>query len=537
MMRRFLSGLLVLAAVPALFTVGAASVEEEPMVGVRIVYTLDEIKATPSESYYLRVFDEETRVTLEPAQPLVIKTDGAAITATSGDKELLKGAVLDLTPGSPAGSLTIEKVPYGIGWWWAGVEDRDYEGKIQIRINENKKLDVVVTLPIEEYLRGVVPSEIGGDSPAEALKAQAVAARSETVTALRKRTYAGDHYDMCADVECQVYSGTKKRTEATDAAIKATRGLVLTYKDEPIPAFYASNCGGCSEDAWNVWPSRTGPVPYWSSRFDTAEAPHDRPQDGGRRPPVGYVGAGRVLQSEEPEGPAELEHEELPLEGGNHRGSTDGPGGQEEGHRPGAGDQAGNARPIGATDLGHVRGRKGRAGGRSRAGHSADLGAAAPELVLRGGCRRRHRRTPGEVHDDRGWLGTRRGDVPDGGGLPGSLRAGLPHDPGTLLQGFRGERSVQIAGNGEWGTVKRGMGNGGWGIAVGSASVPSVPSVPSDAAGSVSVRAGPPLGAFGARRRCYLSLVTPGRGEKSGSSLVAWSCARQVNLRDSPGIA
>jgi stage II sporulation protein D len=273
MMRRFLSGLLVLAAVPALFTVGAASVEEEPMVGVRIVYTLDEIKATPSESYYLRVFDEETRVTLEPAQPLVIKTDGAAITATSGDKELLKGAVLDLTPGSPAGSLTIEKVPYGIGWWWAGVEDRDYEGKIQIRINENKKLDVVVTLPIEEYLRGVVPSEIGGDSPAEALKAQAVAARSETVTALRKRTYAGDHYDMCADVECQVYSGTKKRTEATDAAIKATRGLVLTYKDEPIPAFYASNCGGCSEDAWNVWPSRTGPVPYWSSRFDTAEAP------------------------------------------------------------------------------------------------------------------------------------------------------------------------------------------------------------------------------------------------------------------------
>src|SRR5690606_33512984 len=134
----------------------------------------------------------------------------------------------------------------------------------EIRVTKEGKLNAIVILPLDEYLRGVVPSEIGSTSPPEALKVQAIAARGETLVALRTRKYAGDHYDICADVNCQVFSGTRNRSEQADAAIKATRGLALFHEGEPIGAYYASNCGGFSENAHFVWPDRhPDPVPYW----------------------------------------------------------------------------------------------------------------------------------------------------------------------------------------------------------------------------------------------------------------------------------
>jgi len=76
---------------------------------------------------------------------------------------------------------------------------------------------------------------------------------------------------LCADVECQVFAGNNKRTPITDQAVEETRGLCLFYGDEVIGAYYASNCGGMSEDVENVWPDRSGTVPYWSSHFDSNE--------------------------------------------------------------------------------------------------------------------------------------------------------------------------------------------------------------------------------------------------------------------------
>ncbi len=172
---------------------------------------------------------------------------------------------------SDSGTLKIKNVPYGIGWWWEGIEDRVYEGEIEISINENKKFDVIVILPLEKYLCGVVPYEIGSDAPLEALKSQVIAARSETVVALISGKYKGSNFDLCADVECQVFAGNNKRTIQTDKAVEETKGLCLFYGDEVIGAYYASNCGGMSEDVENVWPSRSGTVPYWSSHFDSGK--------------------------------------------------------------------------------------------------------------------------------------------------------------------------------------------------------------------------------------------------------------------------
>ncbi|MFZ1518016.1 MAG: SpoIID/LytB domain-containing protein, partial [Ignavibacteriaceae bacterium] len=73
----------------------------------------------------------------------------------------------------------------------------------------------------------------------------------------------------CADVECQVFAGNNKRTTITDQAVQETRSLCLFYGNEVIGAYYASNCGGMSESVENVWPGRSGHVPYWSSHFDS----------------------------------------------------------------------------------------------------------------------------------------------------------------------------------------------------------------------------------------------------------------------------
>ena len=62
---------------------------------------------------------------------------------------------------------------------------------------------------------------------------------------------------------------TTKGHIQTDKAVEETKGLCLFYGDEVIGAYYASNCGGISENVENVWPDRSGPVPYWSSHFDS----------------------------------------------------------------------------------------------------------------------------------------------------------------------------------------------------------------------------------------------------------------------------
>jgi SpoIID/LytB domain protein len=194
------------------------------------------------------------------------------------------GPVVLESPATSA-SLRILRVPYGVGWWWESAEDRIYSGRIEIRAGPDDRLVLVAVLPLEEYLRGVVPSEIGPDSPHEALCAQAVAARSAAVLALTTRIYGGPHHDICSDVACQAFSGLTKASAATDAAVMATRGLILVSGGKPVSAYYASNCGGHSEDIRHVWPDRANDRTYWNTaHFDgDGSTPLDLASESGMR--------------------------------------------------------------------------------------------------------------------------------------------------------------------------------------------------------------------------------------------------------------
>jgi stage II sporulation protein D len=126
-----------------------------------------------------------------------------------------------------------------------------YRGWLEVRKKRNGLLLIINDLDIEDYLQGVVTSEIPHGWEYEALKAQAVAAR--TYALYQKRTAGSRSYHILATVSSQVYDGGNGERPRGAKAVRETKGLVLMYRGEIIPAFYHSSCGGHTEDAAELW--------------------------------------------------------------------------------------------------------------------------------------------------------------------------------------------------------------------------------------------------------------------------------------------
>jgi stage II sporulation protein D len=132
-----------------------------------------------------------------------------------------------------------------------------YRGYASVFVNRTARLTAVNILNFEDYLKGVVPNEIGPASVAtyEALKAQAVAARTYAYKNLKQ--FEAEGYDLCATPRCQVYSGMSSENAFTSKAVGETKGQIMTYAGQPINALYTSTCGGRTEnaefmfDGWN----------------------------------------------------------------------------------------------------------------------------------------------------------------------------------------------------------------------------------------------------------------------------------------------
>jgi len=166
--------------------------------------------------------------------------------------------------------VTLQEVEVGRGFHWESKEPRTYPPELEFRLGSDGKITVVNVVPLETYLHGVVPSEMPVHFPLEALKAQAVAARTEVLSRYGLRHLEAP-YDLCDDVHCQVYRGLSKTSEATDAAVKETRGLVLSYQGQLAEVYYAAVCGGHTENVEMAWPDRE-PRPYLRGVLD-APAP------------------------------------------------------------------------------------------------------------------------------------------------------------------------------------------------------------------------------------------------------------------------
>src|SRR3954452_11688428 len=122
-----------------------------------------------------------------------------------------------------------------------------YRGVLEFAPTVFSGLSVVNTVGLEDYLQGVVPAESPASWPAEALKAQAIAARTYAITTAR-----GADFDAYADTRSQMYSGVGVETPASNAAVAATRGQIVTYHGSPVVTYFFSTSGGRTEDVQNT---------------------------------------------------------------------------------------------------------------------------------------------------------------------------------------------------------------------------------------------------------------------------------------------
>jgi stage II sporulation protein D len=125
-----------------------------------------------------------------------------------------------------------------------------YRGKIEVFVNSRGTLTVVNVVSLEDYLLGVVPSELSLPS-LEAQKAQAVAARTYAIA--NTNGFAAQGFDVVPTVWSQVYGGVSAETNSGTQAVLQTKGIVATYLGKPINALYTSTCGGRTEDSGNIF--------------------------------------------------------------------------------------------------------------------------------------------------------------------------------------------------------------------------------------------------------------------------------------------
>lgn len=249
--------------------------------------------------------------------------------------------VEDLSPSAPtAGPVVLPERSTGAAWVVAGsgegglevsgvglgpairlvarrgllrADERAYRGVLEVRRTPAGQVTVVNVVDLESYLYGVIKGEVNPRWPAEAVRAQAVAARTLAVQRMLAAqppagsVSSGSVYDLPATTDAQMYLGAAAEDPAATAAVDATRGLVVTYDDRPIFAAYHSNSGGHTEDSENVWGTlypylRGVPDPYaldapgvtWSATLPLAAIGTDLRRGGADLASLDDVSIGRV---------------------------------------------------------------------------------------------------------------------------------------------------------------------------------------------------------------------------------------------------
>ncbi len=151
------------------------------------------------------------------------------------------------------------ETPDGLRW-----ENGIYLGPFSIQPDAYGSWTLVEHVPIERYLNGVVPYEIGANSPEAALAAQAVLAR--TWATANSHRFKVDGYNLCSDTQCQVYKDPSKANQKIKTAIKKTSGKILTWNQKPINTVYHATNGGVMASVDEAW--STNQVPYLQMRLD-----------------------------------------------------------------------------------------------------------------------------------------------------------------------------------------------------------------------------------------------------------------------------
>jgi stage II sporulation protein D len=221
---------------------GAATAGAETTVSVALFAGRRPAACTMTAPAPLKI--EAGRVATQPA--------GAVLTiAAAGDQVTIDGL------GAAATFLISAPAPLKVT---VNGTTHSYRGAIRLSAGGGRLL-LVNVVELEDYLRGVVPAEVPPRFAPEAIKAQAIAARTYALSRLGRHQDIG--CDLCDGVHCQVYLGADAEDPRVDEAIAATAGLIVTYDGKPIDAVYHDSCGGMTASNEEVWSGP--PIPYLRS--------------------------------------------------------------------------------------------------------------------------------------------------------------------------------------------------------------------------------------------------------------------------------
>src|SRR5438093_7604434 len=260
-------------AVALLLTVGAlyerpGRSQTAPTVRIGLTQNAAAVSIRSAQSLTVQKYQTRTaRFTM------VVALDPAAANRVLTKKDLQYRAIVEIDGGRIVLIPKNEKVRIdSVGNGGIEVDNHSYRGTIEVFGNSRNTFTVVNELPLEDYLLGVVPNELSPTTfgELEALKAQAVAARTYIVRNMGQSKREG--YDICSSDACQVYLGRDSELPLSSQAVTETRGIIATYKDQPINALYSSTCGGRTEDAENIFDEK---FPYLVSTI--CEYKHPEP--------------------------------------------------------------------------------------------------------------------------------------------------------------------------------------------------------------------------------------------------------------------
>jgi len=160
--------------------------------------------------------------------------------------------IVNQSTGKPVGTFPAPLTATGLGpLSLAGLGG--YRGSLEFRPNGSGGVYTVNVISLDDYVQGVIAAEMPSTWSAEALKAQAVAARTYAITT----DVAGGFYNLYPDTRSQMYRGLAAETPATDAAVAATSGQIVTYDGAPAVTYFFASSGGYTENVEDAWPGAT----------------------------------------------------------------------------------------------------------------------------------------------------------------------------------------------------------------------------------------------------------------------------------------
>lgn len=230
--------------------------------------TVRVLVAENTKSVYIKHSGRVNVYTQDKSKKYKISQAGTLSVTTHKNGQVQAGTLIAAQPIfiEPVGNTTLE------------MDKNKYTGKFKI-IPGKTTFNIVEYLPLEHYLYGVLPYEMHPTWALEALKAQAVAARTYTLKSIEKK--ANEPFDLYSDVRSQVYKGAGNVYESVKKAVDQTRGQVLTYKGELFFTYYHANCGGGTDHVhiWNPKAPDIKPLSGHACKFDSHSKSYTFKQD------------------------------------------------------------------------------------------------------------------------------------------------------------------------------------------------------------------------------------------------------------------